>query len=76
VEEYSRPGGGVIEESCLCHDLIHGGLTLRQRLKVLKEFKVMLGPDILLMTLGTGAEGFVLLYFTILLDAVLANRYR
>jgi SWI/SNF-related matrix-associated actin-dependent regulator of chromatin subfamily A3 len=32
---------------------------LKQRLKVLKDFKSPMGPNILLMTLGTGAEGFV-----------------
>jgi SWI/SNF-related matrix-associated actin-dependent regulator of chromatin subfamily A3 len=39
--------------------MIHGSLSLKQRLRVLKDFKSILGPNILLMTLGTGAEGFV-----------------
>lgn len=44
----------------LRHDIIHGGLSLKQRLKVLKDFKAISGLNILLMTLGTGAEGFVI----------------
>ncbi|KAH8708493.1 SNF2 family N-terminal domain-containing protein [Phaeosphaeriaceae sp. PMI808] len=39
------------------HDIIHGGLSLKQRLRVLKDFKSISGVNILLMTLGTGAEG-------------------
>jgi len=41
------------------YGMIEGSLSLNQRLKVLKEFKSSIGPNILLMTLGTGAEGFV-----------------
>ncbi|KAL3298850.1 SNF2-related protein [Colletotrichum asianum] len=36
---------------------IHGSLSLSDRLKVLKSFRSPLGPDVLLMTLGTGAVG-------------------
>jgi SNF2 family DNA or RNA helicase len=43
----------------LKHDMIHGSLSLKQRLKVLMDFKSPMGANILLMTLGTGAEGFV-----------------
>jgi SWI/SNF-related matrix-associated actin-dependent regulator of chromatin subfamily A3 len=43
----------------LKHNTIHGSLSLKQRLRVLKDFKTPVGPNILLMTLGTGAEGFV-----------------
>jgi hypothetical protein len=49
----------LLKSDRLKYDMIHGKLTLKQRLKVLKDFKSVLGPDILLMTLGTGAEGFV-----------------
>ncbi|CAN9204159.1 unnamed protein product [Alternaria alternata] len=41
----------------LKHDIIHGTLSSKQRLKVLKNFKSLMGPNVLLMTLGTGAEG-------------------
>ena len=43
----------------ISYGMIEGSLSLNQRLKVLKEFKSPMGPNILLMTLGTGAEGFV-----------------
>jgi SWI/SNF-related matrix-associated actin-dependent regulator of chromatin subfamily A3 len=43
----------------LRYDVIHGGLALTKRLKVLGEFKSPTGPNILLMTLGTGAVGLV-----------------
>ncbi|KAH9240166.1 hypothetical protein K456DRAFT_1826169 [Colletotrichum gloeosporioides 23] len=36
---------------------IHGSLSLSKRLKVLQEFRRPLGPDVLLMTMGTGAVG-------------------
>ena len=45
--------------------MIHGSLSLKQRLRVLKDFKSILGPNILLMTLGTGAEGFVICLTTL-----------
>jgi SNF2 family DNA or RNA helicase len=41
------------------YDVIHGGLSLTKRLKVLGDFKSETGPSILLMTLGTGAVGLV-----------------
>jgi SWI/SNF-related matrix-associated actin-dependent regulator of chromatin subfamily A3 len=41
------------------YDVIHGGLNLAKRLKVLGDFKSETGPSILLMTLGTGAVGLV-----------------
>ena len=47
----------LLKHDGLKYDMIHGSLSLKQRLKVLKDFKSILGPDILLMTLGTGAEG-------------------
>jgi hypothetical protein len=43
----------------LKYDMIHGSLSLKQRQKVLKDYKSPMGPNILLMTLGTGAEGLV-----------------
>lgn len=49
----------LLKQASLKYDIIHGSLSLKQRLRVLKDFKSMLGPNILLMTLGTGAEGFV-----------------
>ncbi|CAJ0544021.1 Ff.00g040430.m01.CDS01 [Fusarium sp. VM40] len=39
------------------HGFIHGSLSLNERSKVLKEFRLTTGPNILLMTLGTGAVG-------------------
>ncbi|KAI9167943.1 matrix-associated actin-dependent regulator [Paramyrothecium foliicola] len=36
---------------------IHGSLSLSNRLKVLQDFRRPLGPDVLLMTMGTGAVG-------------------
>ncbi|PVI01287.1 hypothetical protein DM02DRAFT_654670 [Periconia macrospinosa] len=47
----------LLRDSGMKYDIIHGSLSLKQRLKVLKEYKSMLGPNILLMTLGTGSEG-------------------
>jgi SWI/SNF-related matrix-associated actin-dependent regulator of chromatin subfamily A3 len=41
------------------YDVIHGGLSLTKRLKVLGDFKSPTGRSILLMTLGTGAVGLV-----------------
>jgi SNF2 family DNA or RNA helicase len=49
----------LLNRADLKHNTIHGSLSLKQRLKLLKEFKSPVGPNILLMTLGTGAEGFV-----------------
>lgn len=49
----------LLIEAGLENDMIYGSLSLKQRLKVLKNFKSPFGPNILLMTLGTGAEGFV-----------------
>ncbi|KAL1798188.1 hypothetical protein ACET3X_002225 [Alternaria dauci] len=46
----------LLNGASLRHDRIHGGLSLNQRLKVPNSFKSSLGPNILLMTLGTGAE--------------------
>jgi superfamily II DNA/RNA helicase len=36
---------------------IHGSLPLGARTKILKDFKLPAGANILLMTLGTGAVG-------------------
>lgn len=47
----------LLKGESLNFDMIHGSLSLTQRLKVLKEFKMQSGPNVLLMTLGTGAEG-------------------
>jgi hypothetical protein len=44
-------------------DVIHGGLSLTKRLKVLGDFKSETGPSILLMTLGTGTVGLVALIY-------------
>jgi superfamily II DNA/RNA helicase len=45
-------------EACgLRHNMIHGSLTLKKRINVLNSFKSPTGPNILLMTLGTGAVG-------------------
>ena len=49
----------LLKREGLRHDVIHGSLSLKQRLNVLKDFKSILGPNVLLMTLGTGAEGYV-----------------
>ena len=38
---------------------IHGSLTLSERHRMLKDFRSIIGANILLMTLGTGAVGFV-----------------
>ncbi|PQE26465.1 hypothetical protein CJF30_00001209 [Rutstroemia sp. NJR-2017a BBW] len=47
----------LLESTGLHYSLIHGGLGLKARLKVLDEFRSPKGPNILLMTLGTGAVG-------------------
>jgi SWI/SNF-related matrix-associated actin-dependent regulator of chromatin subfamily A3 len=47
----------LLRNANLKYDMIHGSLNLKQRKRVLKDFKSILGPNILLMTLGTGAEG-------------------
>ena len=51
--------GELFKKDGISYGMIEGSLSLNQRLKVLKEFKSPNGPNILLMTLGTGAEGFV-----------------
>lgn len=47
----------LLNSTGLRYDFIHGGLALKKRLKVLEEFRSPTGPNILLMTLGTGAVG-------------------
>ena len=49
----------LLEFHGMRYDVIHGGLALPKRLKVLGGFKSPTGPNILLMTLGTGAVGLV-----------------
>lgn len=36
---------------------IHGSVSLKERKRILKDFRSPTGPDVLLMTLGTGAVG-------------------
>ncbi|KAF1927266.1 uncharacterized protein M421DRAFT_394374 [Didymella exigua CBS 183.55] len=48
---------GLLTQAGLKHSMMHGGLSSKQRQKVLKDFKSLMGSNILLMTLGTGAEG-------------------
>lgn len=40
-------------------DMIEGSLPLTERIKVLNNFRKVNGPNVLLMTLGTGAVGYV-----------------
>jgi SWI/SNF-related matrix-associated actin-dependent regulator of chromatin subfamily A3 len=40
--------------------MIDGSLSLNDRLKVLKDFKSPNGANLLLMTLGTGAVGYII----------------
>ncbi|KAM3069738.1 hypothetical protein ACMFMG_010447 [Clarireedia jacksonii] len=47
----------LLKSTGLHYSIIHGGLGLKIRLKVLDEFRSPKGPNILLMTLGTGAVG-------------------
>lgn len=47
----------LLGSSGLRYDFIHGGLALKKRLHVLEGFRSLIGPNILLMTLGTGAVG-------------------
>ena len=47
----------LLNSTGLRYDFIHGVLALKKRLKVLEEFRSPTGPNILLMTLGTGAVG-------------------
>jgi SNF2 family DNA or RNA helicase len=47
----------LLEMNKLRYDIVHGGLTLNNRLKVLEDFESPTGPNVLLMTLGTGAVG-------------------
>jgi hypothetical protein len=42
--------------------IIHGSLSLNKRKQVLDSFRSPAGPNILLMTLGTGAVGYVKIY--------------
>jgi SNF2 family DNA or RNA helicase len=41
------------------HCMIDGDLSLNYRKKVLKEFRAADGANVLLMTLGTGAVGYL-----------------
>jgi len=50
---------GMMQARELRYDIIHGSLTLKKRINVLNSFKSSTGPNILLMTLGTGAVGYV-----------------
>ncbi|QDS73384.1 hypothetical protein FKW77_007440 [Venturia effusa] len=47
----------LLSNTDLRYDFIHGGLALKKRLQVLENFRSATGPNILLMTLGTGAVG-------------------
>ncbi|RSL69584.1 hypothetical protein CEP53_002167 [Fusarium sp. AF-6] len=49
--------GELLSAHRIQHRIIHGGCSLTQRSTVLEEFQSRDGPDILLMTLGTGAVG-------------------
>jgi hypothetical protein len=58
------------------YDVIYGGLTLSKRLKVLGDFKSPTGPNILLMTLGTGTVGSVVsiwLYLRFIADLLMSR---
>ncbi|KAL2064450.1 hypothetical protein VTL71DRAFT_4944 [Oculimacula yallundae] len=54
----------LLKTSGLYYEFIHGGLTLKKRINVLESFRSPTGPNILLMTLGTGAVGLNLVVAT------------
>ncbi|KAJ3454414.1 hypothetical protein MRS44_018308 [Fusarium solani] len=47
----------LLSNNSIRHDIIHGACTLAERSKALKRFESDDGPNVLLMTLGTGAVG-------------------
>ncbi|KAF2807331.1 uncharacterized protein BDZ99DRAFT_447702 [Mytilinidion resinicola] len=49
--------GKLLDMHGIRYDMIDGTLSLRKRIKVLKDFRSSDGANILLMTLGTGAVG-------------------
>lgn len=54
---------GLVSDLLRSHGIanrfIHGSISLNDRLKVLEDFRSPSGPNVLLMTLGTGAVGYV-----------------
>lgn len=53
--------------------MIHGDLSLNERKKLLNEFRAERGANVLLMTLGTGAVGYVIVSF--LIDVTLTHYF-
>ncbi|KAI3335700.1 SNF2 family N-terminal domain-containing protein [Ustulina deusta] len=49
--------GGLLQNQGIRCNIIHGSLSLAERVKVLRDFRSPIGANILLMTLGTGAVG-------------------
>lgn len=49
--------GELLLDSKIPFHIIDGSLALKERLKVLRDFRAPDGANILLMTLGTGAVG-------------------
>ncbi|KAG4293537.1 hypothetical protein FPRO06_00122 [Fusarium proliferatum] len=47
----------LLSHHSIRYGMIHGSRTLSERTKALKDFQSKTGPNILLMTLGTGAVG-------------------
>lgn len=50
---------GLLQSRGIEYKVIDGSLSLTKRREHLQEFKSPLGPNVLLMTLGTGAVGYV-----------------
>lgn len=44
----------MMQEANLRYTMIHGGLSLQKRADGLNNFRSPMGPNILLMTFGTG----------------------
>jgi SWI/SNF-related matrix-associated actin-dependent regulator of chromatin subfamily A3 len=51
--------GDLLSANGIRYDVVTGSVPLKTRQKVLKDFKSLMGVSVLLMTLGTGAVGYV-----------------
>ena len=49
--------GQLLSSHSIRYEMIDGSIPLSKRIKVLNAFRSQTGPNVLLMTLGTGAVG-------------------
>ena len=66
--------GELLSSYGIPYKTIEGSLPSTQRVRVLNEFRRSDGPNILLMTLGTGAVGWVLPFIISTVKSCNANR--